>query len=195
MEPLRTLTSHAALLPVDRIDTDQIIPARFLKVTTREGLGDRLFFDWRYLADGSDNPDFPLNRAPATDAEILIAGDDFGCGSSREHAPWALVDFGFKAVIAPSFADIFANNALQNRLLPIAVAADTHAELVAAVAAEPNLEIHVDVEAESMSLPDGRRFVFPIEPFAKHCLLQGLDQIGYLLSFEEEIARHESRND
>ncbi len=188
------LESHAALLVADQIDTDQIIPARFLKVTTKRGLGARLFNDWRYLAGGALNPDFVLNVEPSASARILVAGTDFGCGSSREHAPWALVDFGIRAVIARSFADIFRNNALKNRLLPIELDAAAHDEVVAAVRADPRAEISIDVQEELVTLPDGRRHTFTIEPFAKHCFCHGLDELGYLLSFEEEIARHESNH-
>jgi 3-isopropylmalate/(R)-2-methylmalate dehydratase small subunit len=188
-----TLTARAALLPRNDIDTDQIIPARFLKVTDKLGLAQKLFCDWRYNEDGSDNPDFPLNRPDAQGAQVLIAGQNFGCGSSREHAPWALVGWGIRAVISTSFADIFSGNALKNGLLPITVDAATHARLVAAVGANPAAQVSVDLESKTLTLPDGSKATFPIDSFSRHCLLNGIDELGYIQSFEDKIRAHEAR--
>jgi 3-isopropylmalate/(R)-2-methylmalate dehydratase small subunit len=189
------LTARAVALPINDIDTDQIIPARFLKVTDKLGLGKSLFADWRYLPDGSPRPEFALNRADAAGAQILLAGHNFGCGSSREHAPWALVGFGFRCVVSTSFADIFRNNALKNGLLPVQVDAAVHARLLAARAADPSLEITVDLEAQELSLTDGTRVPFPVDAFSRSCLLQGVDELGYLLSFEPRIAAYEAAHD
>ena len=186
------LTARAVALPINDIDTDQIIPARFLKVTDKQGLGKSLFADWRYLPDGSPRPEFALNRPDAAGAQILLAGHNFGCGSSREHAPWALVGFGFRAVVSTSFADIFRNNALKNGLLPVPVDPATHARLLAARAADPSLEITVDLEAQELTLADGTRAPFPVDPFARSCLLQGVDELGYLLNFEPQIRAYEA---
>jgi 3-isopropylmalate/(R)-2-methylmalate dehydratase small subunit len=186
------LIARAVALPINDIDTDQIIPARFLKVTDKEGLGKSLFADWRYLPDGSPRPEFALNRPDAAGAQILLAGHNFGCGSSREHAPWALVGFGFRAVVSTSFADIFRNNALKNGLLPVPVDPPTHARLLAARAADPGLEITVDLEAQELTLADGTRAAFPVDPFARSCLLQGVDELGYLLHFEPQIRAYEA---
>jgi 3-isopropylmalate/(R)-2-methylmalate dehydratase small subunit len=185
-------TTRAVALPINDIDTDQIIPARFLKVTDKQGLGKSLFADWRYLPDGSARPEFALNRPDAAGAQILLAGHNFGCGSSREHAPWALVGFGFRAVVSTSFADIFRNNALKNGLLPVPVDQGTHARLLALRAADPSLEITVDLEAQELSLADGTRASFPVDPFARSCLLQGVDELGYLLHFEPQIRAYEA---
>jgi 3-isopropylmalate/(R)-2-methylmalate dehydratase small subunit len=193
MAKFLTLKSHAVVLPAENVDTDQIIPARFLKTIDKDGLGKSLFADWRYLADGSPNPDFPLNRTEAQGAEVLIAGDNFGCGSSREHAPWALLGFGIKAVVSTSFADIFKGNALKNGLLPVEVDAAVHTRLLELARADPKAEIHVDLERRELELPDGTRASFPIDPFAQHCLLNGIDQLGYILSFEDKITAYESR--
>jgi len=189
MEPIRTIRSKTAVLPFDDIDTDQIIPARFLTTTTKEGLGRNLFADWRYNADGTPKPDFVLNRPEAQGARILVAGRNFGCGSSREHAPWALVDYGFRAVVSSEFADIFRNNALKNGLLTVAVDADTHAWLLA----NPGAEITVDLESTTLTLPDGRTASFPIDRFARYCLMNGLDQLGFLLEQRGAIAEYERR--
>jgi 3-isopropylmalate/(R)-2-methylmalate dehydratase small subunit len=186
------LTARAVALPINDIDTDQIIPARFLKVTDKQGLGKSLFADWRYLPDGSPRPEFALNRPDAAGAQILLAGHNFGCGSSREHAPWALVGFGFRAVVSTSFADIFRNNALKNGLLPVPVDQATHARLLAARAADPSLEITVDLEAQELRLADGTRAHFPVDSFARSCLLQGVDELGYLLNFEPRISVYEA---
>ncbi len=175
------LTSKYAVLPVNDIDTDQIIPARFLKVTDKVGLGKVLFNDWR-------GPDFVLDRPEAQGVQVLVAGDNFGCGSSREHAPWALVDWGLRAVVAPSFADIFRNNALKNGLLPVIVDVDAHAELVAA----PWDAVTIDLASQTVVLPSGRKVSFPIDSFAKRCLLAGKDQLGYLLAFADRISEYEA---
>ena len=188
MEPITRLTSTTAVLPQTNIDTDQIIPARFLTVTTRDGLGKSLFADWRYLADGSPDPQFALNQPVAQHAKILVAGDNFGCGSSREHAPWALLDYGFRAVISTSLADIFCNNSLKNGLLPIIVDGKVHEWLLT----HPGAEITVDLEAKRLSLPDDTQVAFPIEAFARHCLLNGTDELGYLQSKVADIERYES---
>jgi 3-isopropylmalate/(R)-2-methylmalate dehydratase small subunit len=182
-----TFTSPAVVLPVDNVDTDQIIPARFLKGTSRTGLGRSLFADWRYDAQGQPKADFVLNRPAAQGAQVLVAGDNFGCGSSREHAPWALVDAGFRAVISTSIADIFRNNALKNGLLPIAVPADVHGRLLSQ-AGQP---VTVDLEAKSVTLADGTRTTFEVEPFARYCLLNGVDELSFLLGQEEAIAAFE----
>jgi 3-isopropylmalate/(R)-2-methylmalate dehydratase small subunit len=188
-QPIRTFKGRTVVLPIDNVDTDQIIPARFLKVTSKAGLGEKLFSDWRYDASGQPRPDFVLNRPEAKGAEILVAGDNFGCGSSREHAPWALHDFGFRAVISTSIADIFRNNALKNGLLPLVVDQPTHDELLAA----PGVEITVNLEAQTLTLPDGTAVYFPIDPFARYCLMNGVDELSFLLSQEEAIAAHEKR--
>jgi 3-isopropylmalate/(R)-2-methylmalate dehydratase small subunit len=191
MQGFTRVTSRTVVLPVNDIDTDQIIPARFLRTTSKEGLGQQLFADWRYLADGSPNPDFVLNRPEAAGAQVLVAGDNFGCGSSREHAPWALTDFGFRAVISTSFADIFRSNSLKNGLVPVIVDADTLEWLKA----NPGVEVTVDLEARALKLPDGRAVSFPIEPFARYCLMQGVDQLGYLLSQDAAITAYEKRRE
>ena len=183
------IVSHSVVLPIENIDTDQIIPARYLKTTSKEGLGDGLFYDWRYLPDGKPNPDFPLNKAGAKGSQILVAGDNFGCGSSREHAPWALAQFGFKAVISTSFADIFKGNALKNQLLPVIVPTDVHAELLKM----PGAELKIDLAAQKVILPDGRSVEFPIDPFAKQCLLEGVDELGYIMKQEPAIAAYEAK--
>ena len=187
MNPFTRLRSTVVSLPADDIDTDQIIPARFLKVTSKEGLAAHLFADWRAQAG------FPLLAPEAKGARILVAGANFGCGSSREHAPWALVDWGFRAVVARSFADIFRQNAIKNGLLPVALEDEAHARVLAALAADPKLELDVDLEAQRLTLPDGSSAPFPVDPFAKHCLLSGLDELGYILSFADAIAAHEQR--
>lgn len=194
MEPIQSFASRAVVLPAENIDTDQIIPARFLKVTDKKGLGDALFSDWRYLEDGSPDPDFVLNRPDAYRAQVLIAGDNFGCGSSREHAPWALIGYGFRAVISTYFADIFKSNALKNGLLPIVVDAPTHARLLEQLAADPAAEVTVDLRAQRLTLPDGAATDFPIDPFARHCLLNGLDQLGFLIAEEAAVTAFEARH-
>jgi 3-isopropylmalate/(R)-2-methylmalate dehydratase small subunit len=192
MAQFSTLTSRILPLPVNDIDTDQIIPARFLKATDKNGMGDNLFADWRYNADGSPKPDFALNKAEYKGAQILLAGDNFGCGSSREHAPWALIGFGFCAVISTSFADIFRNNALKNGLLPIVVDSQTHQELLDLTEEASQAEVTVDLASQTVTLPGGKKASFPIDGFSKTCLLNGVDELGYLLSFEKKIAEYES---
>lgn len=192
MAAFRTTTSRVVALLVNDIDTDQIIPARVLKGTSKTGLGTRLFNDWRYEADGSPKAGFVLNQPAAKGASVLLAGDNFGCGSSREHAPWALVDFGFRVIISTSFADIFKSNALKNGLLPVAVDAATHQRLAALVAKDPNAEVTVDLEASAMRLPDGTSATFPVDPFSRKCLLEGVDELGYLQSLESRIAAFEA---
>lgn len=191
MAQFTTLTSRIAPLPANDVDTDQIIPARFLKATDKNGMGANLFADWRYHADGSPKADFVLNQPQYQGAQILLAGDNFGCGSSREHAPWALTGFGFRAVISTSFADIFRNNALKNGLLPVIVDKDTHAELLDLTEETTEAELAVDLATQTVTLPGGRAVSFPIDGFSKTCLLKGTDELGYLLSFEEKIATYE----
>ncbi len=192
MEPFTTLTGRLVAIPKDHIDTDQIIPARFLKTISKTGLGQNLFADWRYDDEGRPLPDFPLNRPESQGALILLAGDNFGCGSSREHAPWALADFGFRAIISTSFADIFRNNALKNGLLPLIVDDDTHQQLLSLVSEDPTTEIAIDLDTQSLLLPDGRRVNFPIDAFSKVCLLEGLDQLGYLLKHGPAVEAFEA---
>jgi 3-isopropylmalate/(R)-2-methylmalate dehydratase small subunit len=187
-----TLESTYVVLPVDNVDTDQIIPARFLKVTDKKGLGDSVFADWRILPDGRPNDDFPLNRPDAKGARILVSGANFGCGSSREHAPWALVGWGLQAIVAPSFADIFRGNAMKNGLLPIAVDEAFHARLVEARRASASARISVDLPAQTVSVSGGPSARFEIDPFAKECLVHGVDELGYLLARLEDIKRYES---
>jgi 3-isopropylmalate/(R)-2-methylmalate dehydratase small subunit len=192
MEPIKTFTSTVVVLPIDNIDTDQIIPARFLKVTDKAGLGEALFSDWRYEADGSPRAGFILNQPRSRGAQVLLAGDNFGCGSSREHAPWALVGYGFRAVISTFFADIFRNNSLKNGLLPIMVDAETQRKLQARCEADPTAQVTVDLAACTLTLPDGEQVTFPIDPFGRHCLLNGVDQLGFLLQGDEEISAYEA---
>jgi 3-isopropylmalate/(R)-2-methylmalate dehydratase small subunit len=181
-------TSRLVPFAVDNIDTDQIIPARFLKTISKDGLGDQLFYDWRYDTDGKPKPSFILNTLEAKSSKILLAGDNFGCGSSREHAPWALTQYGFRAVISTSFADIFRANSLKNSLLPIVVPRDVHAELFA----NPNAEVSVDLASQTLTLPGGQAIEFPVDAFAKHCLLEGIDELGYILQQEPAIAAFEA---
>jgi len=191
MEPFVTLRSTAVVLPLENVDTDQIIPARFLKTTDRLGLGNNLFADWRYDASGAPRPEFVLNRAEAKTAQVLVAGRNFGCGSSREHAPWALLGYGFRAVVSSEFADIFRNNALGNGLLPIALAEPVVERIGALIAADPRAIFTIDLESRTFALPRGERFEFPVDPFARHCMLQGVDQLGYLMAREPEISAFE----
>ena len=193
MAQFTTLTSRVMPLPVNDIDTDQIIPARFLKATDKKGMGDNLFADWRYNSDGSPKADFVLNQPNSKGAQILLAGDNFGCGSSREHAPWALTGFGFKAVISTSFADIFRNNSLKNGLIPIIVDDTTHKMLFDLVEEAPRAELTVDLATQTLSYPGGSA-TFPIDPFNKTCLLNGVDELGYILGFEKEIAEFELKS-
>jgi len=192
MEPFTALTGRLVAIAKDHIDTDQIIPARFLKTISKAGLGQNLFADWRYDGEGQPVANFPLNRPEYAGARILLAGDNFGCGSSREHAPWALTDYGFRAIISTSFADIFRNNALKNGLLPLIVDDDTHEQLLSLVSEDPTTEITIDLDTQSLILPDGRRVTFPIDGFSKVCMLEGLDQLGYLLKHGPAIEAFEA---
>jgi 3-isopropylmalate/(R)-2-methylmalate dehydratase small subunit len=187
MEPIREIRSRTVVLPSTNIDTDQIIPARFLRTTSREGLGRQLFADWRYGADGIPKPDFALNRPEAAGCAVLVAGHNFGCGSSREHAPWALLDYGFRAVISTEIADIFRSNSLTNGLLPIEVDPATARWLLA----HPGAEITIDLATTTLRLPEGTAVRFPIERFARYCLLNGVDQLGFLLARAGEIDAYE----
>jgi 3-isopropylmalate/(R)-2-methylmalate dehydratase small subunit len=187
MQPIRTFSSRTVVLPYTNIDTDQIIPARFLTTTTKEGLGKQAFADWRYDASGAPKADFLLNRPEAAGCTILVAGRNFGCGSSREHAPWALLDYGFRAVVSTEIADIFRSNSLKNGLLPIAVDEKTHAWLLA----NPGASVKVDLQASTLTLPDGAAVEFPIEAFARYCLLNGVDELGFLLQQADAIRRYE----
>jgi 3-isopropylmalate/(R)-2-methylmalate dehydratase small subunit len=189
MEAIQSITSRTAVLPRADVDTDQIIPARFLRTTVKSGLGEQLFADWRYLPDGRPDPAFVLNRPEAQGCKVLVAGDNFGCGSSREHAPWALTDFGIRVVVSTSFADIFRSNALKNGLVPVVVDAATLAWLME----NPGAEVTVDLASSSLRLPGGRAVKFPIEPFARYCLMHGIDQLGYLLSKNAQITAYEQR--
>jgi 3-isopropylmalate/(R)-2-methylmalate dehydratase small subunit len=192
MAHFSTLSSRVVPLPVNDVDTDQIIPARFLKATDKNGMGDNLFADWRYNPDGTPKADFILNKPKSKGAQILLVGANFGCGSSREHAPWALTGCGFRAVISTSFADIFQNNALKNGLLPIIVDEVTHKILFDLVEEVPTVELTVDLETQKLSF-DGGSVVFPIDSFNKTCLLNGVDELGYILGFEKEIAAYEAK--
>jgi len=193
MEPITTFTSTIVALPVENIDTDQIIPARFLKTTGKAGLGDNLFADWRYGPEGEPRPDFVLNRPEVRGAQVLVVGHNFGCGSSREHAPWALLGYGFRAVVSTYFADIFRNNALKNGLLPVMVDDDTYNRLVKLFEESPaKAQVTIDLASQMLTLPDGKLVSFPIDPFAKHCLLNGVDQLGFLLAEEPAIAAYEA---
>ena len=189
MKPITEIRSRTVVLPLNDIDTDQIIPARFLRTTVRDGLGEHLFTDWRYNSDGTKNASFLLNQPEARGAHILVAGRNFGCGSSREHAPWALLDFGFRAVISTEIADIFSNNSLKNGFLPVVVDENIHRWLLD----NPGVELALDVESRSLSLPDGRVTEFPLDRFSRYCLLNGVDQLGFLLNHAEDISRFENR--
>jgi len=189
MDPINVIRSRTVVMPSSNIDTDQIIPARFLTTTTREGLGAALFADWRYDAAGQPKADFVLNRPEARGCQVLVAGRNIGCGSSREHAPWALLDYGFRAVISTEIADIFRSNSLKNGLLPVVVDEATHGWLVA----NPGAEVEVDLPATTLRLPDGRTAQFPVEAFARYCLINGVDELGYLLSQADAIAAYERR--
>ena len=191
MAQFTSLTSRVIALPVNDIDTDQIIPARFLKATDKDGMGNNLFADWRYNNDGSPKTDFVLNQPESEGCRILLVGDNFGCGSSREHAPWALTGYGFSAVISTSFADIFCNNALKNGLLPILMDKKTHQMLFDLVEEAPRTELTVELASQTLSFPGGS-ISFPIDPFNKTCLLNGVDELGYIMGFEKEIAAFEA---
>jgi 3-isopropylmalate/(R)-2-methylmalate dehydratase small subunit len=190
MDRITTIHSRTVVLPASNIDTDQIIPARFLTTTTRIGLGKQLFSDWRYAPDGSPKTDFILNQPQAAGCQVLVAGRNLGCGSSREHAPWALLDYGFRAVISTEIADIFRNNSLKNGLLPIVVDETTSRWLID----HPGVEISIDLAATTLQLPTGVRISFPIDPFARYCLLNGVDELGFLLQQDERIAAFEQRH-
>jgi 3-isopropylmalate/(R)-2-methylmalate dehydratase small subunit len=192
MDPITSFTARIVALPLENVDTDQIIPARYLKVTDKAGLGDGLFHAWRYNADGSPKPDFVLNRPDVQGAQILIAGNNFGCGSSREHAPWALQGYGFKAVISTYFADIFNGNSLKNGLLPIVVDQESYYQLVSLFDEDPTTAVTIDLAAQTLTLPGGQSVGFPIDAFAKHCLLNGVDQMGFLAGQEADIADYEA---
>ncbi|MYC66826.1 MAG: 3-isopropylmalate dehydratase small subunit [Acidobacteriia bacterium] len=194
MQPVTSFSGKVVPLPVSDIDTDQIIPARFLKTIEKLGLGENLFNDWRYLPGGGPNPEFVLNQPRAAGGTILLAGDNFGCGSSREHAPWALLGFGFRAVISTSFADIFRNNCLKNGLLPVAVDAATSAELFEATSSDEGLEVTVDLANQTLTLPSGRGVSFPIDDFSKQCLLEGGDQLSYIQQRMAAITAYESNS-
>jgi len=189
MEPISRITSKTVVIPLENIDTDQIIPARFLKVTSKVGLGERLFSDWRYDPSGHPRAEFVLNTQEAKGAQVLVAGDNFGCGSSREHAPWALVDYGFRAVVSTSIADIFRSNSLKNGLLPVAVSPDLHQRLLAT----PGLIVTIDLESQTIAAPGGPAERFPVDSFARFCLLNGIDELGFLLKQEGAIAAYEAR--
>lgn len=195
MEKFTKIQSRVIILPVNDVDTDQIIPARFLKVTDKNGLGANLFFNWRFLADGSDNPEFVLNLPQSKGAEILLAGNNFGCGSSREHAPWALMGYGFKAVISTSIADIFRSNSLKNGFLPIVLTQEDFNSLRAEVEANPQNELAIDLKEQVVISGSGHKYGFPIDPFSKTCLLDGVDELGYLLKLETHIRSYEEREE
>jgi 3-isopropylmalate/(R)-2-methylmalate dehydratase small subunit len=188
MPAVTQIRSRTVAMPATNIDTDQIIPARFLTATSKAGFGKHLFADWRYDADGNPRPEFALNQPEARGAAILVAGRNIGCGSSREHAPWALQDFGFAAVISTEFADIFRTNCLKNGLLPLVVDEETHEWLLT----NPNVEVTIDVASTTLTLPDGTAVPFPLEGFAKYCLLNGVDELGFLLSRSDAIGRYEA---
>lgn len=192
MEPIRRFDGQIAPLMINDIDTDQIIPARYLKVTDKNGLGEACFADWRYDSGGDPKEDFVLNFPEYRDASVLIAGNNFGCGSSREHAPWALLGAGFKAVVSTYFADIFRNNALKNGLLPVVVDPETHKQLASLAEEDPSTRVQVDLEKQVVVLPDGREVTFPIDGFSRHCLLNGVDQLGYLLNMEADVQSYET---
>jgi 3-isopropylmalate/(R)-2-methylmalate dehydratase small subunit len=188
------IESRMVPLPETNVDTDQIIPARFLKTISKEGLGANLFCDWRYDKQGNPKPDFILNQPRVQGAQVLLAGDNFGCGSSREHAPWALTQFGFRAVISTSFADIFRGNSLKNGLLPVIVPAEVHAELFRALEKDPSVVVKIDLSRQMLTAPGGREVEFPVDGFSKHCLLEGVDELGYMLQHEAKIAAFEAEH-
>ncbi|MCU0412031.1 MAG: 3-isopropylmalate dehydratase small subunit [Bacteroidetes bacterium] len=192
MAQIKTITSRVVPLLVDNIDTDQIIPARFLKATDKQGFGEKLFADWRYESDGSQKSDFPLNDVKYRGARILLAGDNFGCGSSREHAPWALTAFGFQAVISTSFADIFRSNAMKNGLLPVTLAPNDHRQLVKESTSADAVTVTIDLERQRVQFASGAVAEFPIDPFSKFCLLNGVDELEYLRNVEAAIGAYEA---
>ena len=189
MEPINKISSRTVVIPLDDVDTDQIIPARYLRTTVRAGLGENLFADWRYDKDGTEVADFVLNKDEANDAEILVTGRNFGCGSSREHAPWALLDYGFRAVISTEIADIFRSNSLKNGFLPVVVDEQTHQWLIK----NPGAEITLDIESSTLILPDGRSTSFPLESFSQYCLLNGIDELGFLMDNSAAIDAYEEQ--
>ena len=193
MKPFRIHTGKVAVLNRPNIDTDQIIPKQFLKRVERSGFGEFLFYDWRHLPDGSSDPSFPLNAPRAREASILIAGKNFGCGSSREHAPWSLADYGFRVIIASSFADIFANNCMKNGLLPVVLDEAELAEIVRRANDRDGYQLTVDLERMTVSSPDGFFASFAISDFQRHCLLEGLDDIDLTLKHESLISSYEER--
>ncbi len=191
MTQFQKITSRVVPLLINDIDTDQIIPARFLKATDKLNMGKNLFADWRYLPDGTPKKDFVLNKSENSEAQILLAGENFGCGSSREHAPWALTGYGFRAIISTSFADIFRSNALKNSLLPIVVDPIVHAELVRLIDSTPDTFLTIDLSNQVLQLPGGKNISFPVDSFSKTCLLNGVDELGYILRFEDKIKQYE----
>lgn len=192
MDPIKAFSARIVALPIENIDTDQIIPARYLKATSKEGMAEGLFADWRLGPDGKPDPNFALNRPETQGAEVLIAGNNFGCGSSREHAPWALQGYGFKAVISTYFADIFRNNALKNGILPITVDSETYHLLVSLAEEDPETSVTIDLASQTVTLPGGQQVEFPIDGFAKYCLLNGVDQMGFLMHQDDAIAAYET---
>jgi len=191
MDPIKVIRSKTVVMPSSNIDTDQIIPARFLTTTVRDGLGKSLFSEWRYDSNGRPNPDFVLNQPAAKGCQVLVAGRNIGCGSSREHAPWALLDFGFRAVISTEIADIFRSNSLKNGLLPVVVDEDTHGWLLA----NPGAEVEIDLPAATLRLPTGKSVTFPIEAFSRYCLVNGVDELGFLLGQARAIEQFERQHE
>jgi len=194
MEPIKKFSGTTVAVPINDTDTDQIIPARYLKVTDKNGLGEACFFNWRYNADGTPKPEFPMNKPEYQGAKVLIGGHNFGCGSSREHAPWALMGAGFQAVISTDFADIFKGNALKNGLLPVIVDEETHQQLISLAQEDPTSQVTVDLEAQKLILPDGRGVTFPIDAFSRYCLLNGVDQLGFLIGLDGQINAYEDEH-
>lgn len=194
MNPIKTITGKVVALPLENVDTDQIIPAKYLSTTTKDGLGEGLFSTWRYNADGTPNPDFVLNRTESSGATVLVAGRNFGSGSSREHAPWALQAYGFRAVISPSFADIFKSNALKIGLLPVIVDAESYYQLVSLCEEEPQTQVTIDLASQTVTLPGGQQVGFPLDGFSKHCLINGVDQLGFIMQQDADIAAFEATN-
>ncbi len=192
MEPITKFTARLAPLPINDIDTDQIIPARYLKTTDKEGLGQACFFDWRWNEDGTPKADFILNQPQYQEAGVLVAGNNFGCGSSREHAPWALMGMGFQAVISTYFADIFKGNSLKNGLLPIVVDEETKQQLISIAQEDPTATVTIDLETQTVTLPDNRKVSFPVDPFSRYCLLNGVDQLGFLQGLESDTEAYEA---
>ena len=193
MAQFMTLTSTAAPLRVENVDTDQIIPAKYLTAVTKEGMGFGCFSNWRYLEDGSSNPEFSLNQPQFMGAQILVAGRNFGSGSSREHAVWALTDYGFRSVIAPAFADIFYNNSFKNGLLPVVLPEATVTQLWATLEVNPSAQITVDLPSQTVTLPDGSSVGFEIDPFRKACMLEGVDDLGYIMKRDAAIVAYEAK--